>query len=40
MGKLLRVNLDSKDIRAESLNEEVLKKFVGGVGLAAKIIYD
>ncbi|MBS7649174.1 aldehyde ferredoxin oxidoreductase family protein [Candidatus Bathyarchaeota archaeon] len=40
MGKILRVDLHSGRTKTENLNEEVLKKFVGGVGLAAKIIYD
>ncbi len=40
MGKILRVNLDLNKTKAENLNEEALKKFIGGVGLAAKIIYE
>ncbi|MCX8170396.1 MAG: aldehyde ferredoxin oxidoreductase family protein [Candidatus Bathyarchaeota archaeon] len=40
MGKILRINLHSNSIKTENLGEEDLKKFIGGVGLAAKIIYD
>ena len=39
-GKILRVNLAEKTVRFESLSEEKAKKFIGGVGLAAKIIWD
>ncbi|MBS7635704.1 aldehyde ferredoxin oxidoreductase family protein [Candidatus Bathyarchaeota archaeon] len=40
MGKILRVDLYLNKIKIENLNEEAYKKFIGGVGLAAKIIYD
>jgi aldehyde:ferredoxin oxidoreductase len=40
MGRILRVNLRSDKIWTENLSEESIKKFIGGVGLAAKIIYD
>jgi len=40
MGKILRVDLSSDEIRVDGLSEEIAKKYIGGVGLAAKIIYD
>jgi len=40
MGKLLRVDLTKGKIIEEELKEELAKKFIGGSGLAAKIIYD
>jgi len=40
MGKLLRVDLTRNEIREEELKEELAKKFIGGSGLSAKIIYD
>jgi aldehyde:ferredoxin oxidoreductase len=40
MGKILRVDLSQKRIWEESLDEKVLRKWVGGVGLGAKYLYD
>lgn len=40
MGKILRVDLSSGKMHVDKVDEETLKKFIGGVGLAAKIIYD
>lgn len=40
MGKILRVDLDRGALRDESLNEEYACAFIGGSGLAARIIYD
>jgi len=40
MGKILRVNLSSGNVQVDNIEEEALKKFIGGVGLAAKIIYE
>jgi len=40
VGKMLRVDLSKKRIREEGLNEGFLKKWVGGVGLGAKYLYD
>jgi len=39
-GKILRVDLTNKEISTESLTEEEAKKWLGGVGLASKIIYE
>ena len=38
--KLLRVNLSNSKITVEDIAEEDLKNFIGGAGLAAKIIYN
>ena len=40
VGNILRVNLSTKVRREEKLDEPTLKKWVGGVGVAAKILYD
>jgi aldehyde:ferredoxin oxidoreductase len=40
MGKILRVDLSTGELRDEKLNEEHARAFVGGSGLAARIIYD
>ena len=39
-GKLLRVNLTTKEIKVEKIADDVLKNFVGGNALGAKILYD
>jgi len=40
MGKILRIDLSAGEMRDEPLNEEYARAFVGGSGLAARIIYD
>jgi aldehyde:ferredoxin oxidoreductase len=40
VGKLLRVDLSKGETRGEGLDEATLKKWVGGVGLGAKYLYD
>jgi aldehyde:ferredoxin oxidoreductase len=40
MGKILRVNLTNEEVRTENLQLETQEKYMGGSGLAAKIIYD
>lgn len=40
MGKILRVNLTAGELWDETLNEEHCRAFVGGSGLAARLIYD
>jgi aldehyde:ferredoxin oxidoreductase len=40
VGKILRVDLTKGSLRDEMLDPEVLRKYVGGLGLAAKIMYD
>ncbi|MBM4128981.1 MAG: aldehyde ferredoxin oxidoreductase family protein [Nitrospira sp.] len=39
-GRILRVDLSKKKITKERVPEEVVRKFLGGEGLAAKILYD
>lgn len=39
-GKILRVNLSEGKIWEEELDEAVIRKWVGGVGLGAKYLYD
>lgn len=40
MGKILRVDLSRKKIESVNLDENLAKKFIGGSGLGAKILYD
>ncbi len=40
LGNILRVNLTDKTFKKESFNEEFAKKWIGGRGFAAKILYD
>lgn len=37
---LLRINLTKKEIHREKLEANVIKKYLGGVGLAAKLLFD
>ncbi|MGD9289033.1 MAG: aldehyde ferredoxin oxidoreductase N-terminal domain-containing protein, partial [Desulfobacterales bacterium] len=39
-GKLLRVNLTDEKIVVEEISHEILRKFMGGVGYGAKLLYD
>jgi len=39
-GKLLRVFLDEKKAKEENLNFDDLRKYIGGVGYGAKLLYD
>lgn len=39
-GKILRVDLDSGEIKAQDWDGEKARKFIGGVGVAAKTIWD
>jgi len=39
-GKFLEVNLSTQNIKEVRLSDEVLKDFVGGRGLATKILWD
>jgi aldehyde:ferredoxin oxidoreductase len=40
VGKILRVNLTSQEVRVENHPVEIQEKYIGGSGLAAKIIHD
>lgn len=39
-GKLLRIDLSKNKSNVEEINHELLRKFVGGVGYGAKLLYD
>jgi aldehyde:ferredoxin oxidoreductase len=39
-GKILRLDLSTGDMDFEYINEETARKYIGGVGLAAKILWD
>jgi aldehyde:ferredoxin oxidoreductase len=39
-GRLLRVNLENGRIDIENVDPTVLKQYLGGAGLGAKILYD
>ena len=38
-GRLLRVDLTRRKIETEDLDEATLRKYIGGVGMAARILY-
>jgi aldehyde:ferredoxin oxidoreductase len=40
MGKILRVDLSSEQISEESLDNETLRKYVGGTGFGTKYLYE
>jgi aldehyde:ferredoxin oxidoreductase len=40
MGKILRIDLTNQKVSESSLPEEYVKKYVGGRGIAARILYD
>ncbi len=40
MGKVLRVDLSSENFTDETIDESTLRKYLGGTGLGAKIMYD
>lgn len=39
-GKQLRISLDTKEASMEEIDSEVLKKYLGGVGYGARVLYD
>jgi len=39
-GKQLRVSLDSKEILKENIDASILRKYLGGTGYAARVLYD
>jgi aldehyde:ferredoxin oxidoreductase len=39
-GKFLDVNLSSKTIRETKFSDEILENYIGGRGLASKILWD
>ena len=40
MGKILEVDLTSSRVRVRDLKEEDADMFIGGIGLATKLIFD
>lgn len=40
VGKILRVDLSNKSIMAQDYSEDLFKKYIGGDGLAARLLYD
>ena len=40
MGKILMVDLGSGDIKEETICDDVYENYLGGIGLAAKVLYD
>ncbi|TDA38829.1 MAG: hypothetical protein DSO08_03470, partial [Candidatus Methanomethylicota archaeon] len=40
MGKILRVNLTDKKVSESPLPEEYVMKYLGGRGIAARLLYD
>jgi len=40
MGKILRINLTTGEIKKEDLPEDLVKNYLGGRGFAAKILFD
>jgi len=40
MGKILHVDLSSRQMRVEELTDEVAEKYIGGSGLGAKILFE
>jgi aldehyde:ferredoxin oxidoreductase len=39
-GKILDVNLSTGAVKTSKIEEDVLRKFIGGSGLAAKLFFD
>lgn len=40
MGKVLRVDLTTKEVSTQEFSEEVRRKYIGGTGLGTKILYE
>ena len=39
-GKLLRIDLSKEKVNVEEIKPEILRKYIGGVGYGAKLLYD
>ena len=39
MGKMLMVDLSRRELKAEALNEELCRQFIGGYGIGARILF-
>ena len=40
IGKILFIDLESKSVESEPLDAQICRKFLGGYGLGAKILFD
>jgi len=40
MGKILRIDLTNQKVSESPLPEEYVKKYIGGRGIAARLLYD
>ena len=38
MGKMLRINLNTKQIEIEEVKEDIVRKYIEGSGLGARIL--
>jgi aldehyde:ferredoxin oxidoreductase len=38
--KLLRVDLSNRKVEVEDLDENLIRKYIGGLGIEAKILYE
>ena len=39
-GKQLRVSLSTGEIKSENIDVDILRKYIGGVGYGARVLYD
>ena len=40
MGRILWIDLSSETFKEEELSEEIYRQYLGGIGLASKLIYE
>ena len=40
MGTILKINLSTKEVKKEKLDQELAKKYIGGSGMGAKLLFD
>ncbi len=40
IGRFVRINLTNSEVKAEQLNEELKRNYIGGAGIGARILYD
>jgi aldehyde:ferredoxin oxidoreductase len=40
MGRVLRVNVTTGKVSLEPLKDDLVKQFIGGRGIGAKLLYD
>ena len=39
-GRILKINLNEKTFQAETVNDQVYEKYLGGKGLASHLLYE